>query len=49
MESKHIHHNQLLGNDATREVDGHSDPRTQGPPTTTGGDHLWWERQGRFL
>jgi len=30
----------------TREVDGHSDHCTQtsqGPSTTTGGEHLWWE------
>jgi len=29
----------------TREVDGHSDPCTQGPPTTTEGDHHWWKMQ----
>jgi len=27
----------------TREVDGHSDPCTLGPPTATGGDHYWWD------
>jgi len=27
----------------TREVDGHSDHYTQGPPTTTGGHHRWCE------
>jgi len=26
----------------TLEVDGLSDPHTQGPPTTKGGDHHWW-------
>jgi len=25
-----------------REVDGHSGPYAQDPPTTKGGDHHWW-------
>jgi len=33
----------------TREVDGHSDLRMQDPLTTTGGDHLWWEKQNLVL
>jgi len=34
----------------TREGDDHSDPdriASQGPPTTTGGDHLWWGLEGQ--
>jgi len=29
----------------TQEVNGHSDLYTQGPPTTTEGDHHWWDLQ----
>jgi len=33
----------------TLEVDGHSDPCSQGSPTTTVGDHCWWKHGYRAV